>query len=314
MSPSLDIRAASDVSLRGLRLERVVIAIVGTVQGGSNATDVVVEDCEFAGGITETPPEYSVQVLLSRAARVRIASSRFLRGADEVGASILVWRSSAVTIEDSSWNGHFMTAVNVQGAAELSPGELEQSRDVQIVRNHIARTPGLYAEDHGIYSWGADGLFVIDNEIRGWSSTATGGAVKARNGDRTTIQGNHFENSGVLLYTYDGTVVPHLRDVLVADNVIDVAEPLLLGRSVEETYGAIQYWRSFASTDLAVEQAITLRDNTIVGGGVEVFEPAVAEAFQITGNRGTYFRAPPGVDISGNTIVATPARVLAKPH
>jgi hypothetical protein len=119
------------------------------------------------------------------------------------------------------------------------------------------------------------------NTIYGWSTAATGGAVKIRNGEDILIRHNRFLRSGILAYTYqeEGSVPEYFKNVCIEGNSIQFEFD---GLSVANHQG-ILYWRNFGSASDGREQNVVIRNNTVTGGVLQIHNSDLS-AFSITGN------------------------------
>jgi hypothetical protein len=172
----------------------------------------------------------------------------------------------------------------------------QRSKNVTITNTSISRTPGNYAQDHGIYAWGFDGLTIENSSIEGWSSTSVGGSIKVTNGDNLIVRSSALKNSGILTYTYEDIVPSHFRNVLIEDVTIDSSKPLLYGR---KKYVGFLYWRNFAVENFApAEENIVLRNVNIINLGLNLQPPSNYEAFTFDNVCGSDLNAPSGMDVS----------------
>jgi hypothetical protein len=89
----------------------------------------------------------------SRVENLTISRSFFKRSKNAVGRSVTLWKNANVTIKDSRWKGHLVSAINVNGS-NLDQNSVipdgQRSKNVTITNTSISRTPGNYAQDHGI--------------------------------------------------------------------------------------------------------------------------------------------------------------------
>ncbi len=156
------------------------------------------------------------------------------------------------TFGDGGATGYFTTAIN------------DNSNATFIGHNTIQRNAtwvNTAETDHGLYCHSFDGLEIIDNTISGWPANASGGAVKARNGENLTIRDNTFSTSGILLYTYDHATQPFLKHAIIENNTINVAGP------ANDIYHGIGYWRN---TTNGSEYSIRIANNNLPNGTIKV--------------------------------------------
>jgi len=200
--------------------------------------NIKLTNCIFSdGGVKHTnePSTMNYFVTLLRVKDFIIDDCKFFRkNEDDLSRSrgIGIGSSHNITIKNSVFEGYFITAINNGGSNNVilednSSSESflksavfdldKRSHNILIDNNRIIREKGFsinndgefsvvtpnYAEDHGIYVWGMDGITISNNYIKGWSPTAYGGAIKARNGENVKIFGNTLEDSGILLYAYE---------------------------------------------------------------------------------------------------------------
>lgn len=274
-----DARPIHDVTVRDLFLRNVRLIVESNTQ--RNARRLLFERLRFEGLSGSDDLYY---LLLGHTRDARISDCEFRR-AEHVGRGVGLYRTRETAIEDSYWNGRFRTAINLFGAGRVqgSFSLYQRNSSIDILRNRIFREPGDYAEDHGIYAWGVLGLRIRDNEIAGWSPSASGGAIKIANAERITVRGNVLQDSGVRLYTYAGAHAPeHLREVRILENEIRLASPA----------AGILYWRNFPDRPEFVqsgypESAIEIRGNRLLEGSIAITGPAHCPAFAVSENVAT---------------------------
>jgi hypothetical protein len=186
-----------------------------------------------------------------------VDNCNFYRRSGNSGRAI--WNTSATNskiinndIGDGGALGYFVTGINESA-----------TNNTIIQANKIKRNPALNTDDaqtdHGIYAHSFDQVLIKYNTISGWPANASGGSVKARNGQNISIFGNNMTGSGVLLYEYSGSTSPFLKYVDVSYNTIDITT------NVNDIYHGIGYWRNNA-TDM--EYSIRITHNTMPNGTI----------------------------------------------
>ena len=151
--------------------------------------------------------------------------------------------------------GYFVTAIN---------GSTNTASNTQIQANTIRRHPTWVNDaetDHGIYMHSFDGVLIKYNTISGWPPSASGGSIKIRNAQNAEIFGNHLTTSGILLYCYESTAHPWLKNVLVSNNDINIAT------NANDIYHGIGYWRNNTTTS---EYSIRIVSNTLPNGTINI--------------------------------------------
>lgn len=167
---------------------------------------------------------------------------------------------------DGGTTGYFVTAINDNGHGTIISNNVI---DRNLALTNTAET------DHGIYAHSFDSLTITNNVISGWPASASGGAVKARNGENLTISNNVMNDSGVLLYVYDNATHPFLHNAVVSNNIINVSSA---GNNI---YSGIGYWRN---TEDGEELSILIQDNTLPNGTIKAsFNMLVTEDFNVNG-------------------------------
>jgi hypothetical protein len=281
-------------------------------------SNITFERCAFLNGSGQGG-DNGYQIIANYVSGLVIESCRFERDSRRIGRSVIVQISRRVRIANSSWSGHFITAINVGGVSETGSAVFDDGRstDIEIDHNKLYRAPGSYAEDHGIYAWGMRRLSVTSNEIAGWSLSAAGGGIKVRNGEDIAVRFNRLHGSGILLYAYYNsrlTFPNYLRNVAVEHNDIDLsgAAASTDGNSNFATYRpGISYWKNFAGDDKS--ESIAIRYNEIKSGSITVFQPAHGPGFQITHNRVSYLALFPSGISAGFNDTLTPERNRISP-
>lgn len=157
------------------------------------------------------------------------------------------------TFGNGGTTGYFVCAIN------------DNSQSNSLIDGNVAdRNTALNSNDaftdHGLYAHSFNGLTISNNTISGWPTNASGGAIKARNGQSVTISNNTMNGSGVLLYEYANIPnFPFLKNVIVSGNTINVSGP------ANDIYHGIGYWRD-NNTDL--EYSININNNLLPNGSI----------------------------------------------
>lgn len=113
-----------------------------------------------------------------------------------------------------------------------------------------------------MYAHSFNGLTISNNTVSGWPATASGGSIKARNGQNLSISSNTLNTSGILLYEYvSGTSFPYLKNVVVANNTINMVS------AANDMYHGIGYYRDNTSHS---EYSIRIADNTLPNGAIYI--------------------------------------------
>jgi hypothetical protein len=157
------------------------------------------------------------------------------------------------TFGNGGTTGYFVTAIN----------DNSQSNSL-IDGNTLSRNPGLSLvdslTDHGMYAHSFNGLTISNNTVSGWPANASGGSIKARNGQNLNISGNTLNDSGILLYEYSNNPsFPYLKYVVVANNTINIAG------AAADMYHGIGYYRD---NTIHSEYSINISDNLLPNGTI----------------------------------------------
>lgn len=157
------------------------------------------------------------------------------------------------TFGNGGTTGYFVTAINDNSQSNsLIDGNVVQ-------RNTVLNTVDSLT-DHGMYAHSFNGLTISNNTVSGWPANASGGSIKARNGQNLSISANILNGSGILLYEYvSGTAFPYLKNVIVANNTINMAS------AANDMYHGIGYYRDNTSHS---EYSIRIADNTLPNGTI----------------------------------------------
>lgn len=226
-------RPLLNTTIRGFLFDNVELRLSGN-RSYTSFVNVTITDCIFQNGKRDVPWQ-SDYIWLSYTVGITIDGCTFLRNAYSGGRGVVLERTRSSVIKDSYFgttrnlepgapNGYFKTAINVTGYDEESK---DRNEDILIDgnvlrRNSAATCPTSSCEDHGMYAWGVKNLFIVNNQVDGWSNTVSGGAVKVRNSEDVFIVSNNFKTSGVLAYTHWHGQPRHFERVLIADNRIDL--------------------------------------------------------------------------------------------
>lgn len=232
-----------------------------------DARDVAFKWCIFDYGVKKSGTNKSTDlhdayIRLMNTENALVSNCVFSKRSGNSGRG--VWNGSGSTgtkimnneFGNGNTTGHFITAIN----------DNSESNSL-ISGNTIQRTESLNAEDdntdHGIYAHSFNGLTIQNNVIKGWPPNASGGAIKARNGQNLTISKNVFHDSGILLYIYiEPSSYQYLKNVEVKNNEIH------LDSLVGGMYGGTGYWRQANVT--GIEESIRISDNTLPNGSIAI--------------------------------------------
>ncbi|CAA0197941.1 putative lipoprotein [Tenacibaculum maritimum] len=229
-----------------------------------NADGISFNDCIFDHGVRkagtdkkETNDAY-IQIVNSK--NMKVESCVFKRRMNNSGRGIFVKQSNDTKITknafgDTDATAYFVTAINDNSIRTL----IEEN-----IINRNASWVNDQETDHGIYTHGFDGLTIKNNTISGWPASAAGGAVKARNGKNLIIEGNVFNNSGVMLYVYGSKpATPYLDKVIIKNNTINISN------AGDNLYSGISYWRNMSNVQF-YERSIRIEGNTLPNGTIKI--------------------------------------------
>lgn len=178
------------------------------------------------------------------------------------GKGVAFYKAHGAQLLDSSITGYLVTALNILGFNEADANDLNhRCKDIVVDGNYMSRRY-TSVEDHGIYAASYYNLQIRNNTIKFWTPTATGGSIKARNGDGLIIEDNTFHKSGVHLYVYDNALPIHLNSVRVARNAF------YMSGGDSNGVDAIFYYRT---TDDGAESSIRISDNFIDDGRIHIY-------------------------------------------
>lgn len=160
------------------------------------------------------------------------------------------------TFGNGGSTGYFVCAVNDNS---LSNSLIDSNT---VARNTVLNSVDSLT-DHGMYAHSFNGLTIKDNTFTaGWPTNASGGNIKARNGQYLTITNNTMNDSGILLYEYvSGTANPFLKYVVVSNNTINVSS------AANDIYHGIGYYRD-NTTDS--EYSINITGNLLPNGTIQI--------------------------------------------
>ena len=281
-----------DVTIRGLTFDNISIVLNGTPQQRHH--DITFQDCRFRGG-AESDEWAQPYLRLTATSGVTVDSCEFLRGAGHGGRGVIARMTELTVIKDSFFGttadlepgvpyGHFRTAINISGYDEQRS---EGSRETIVDGNVWRRTPSpelsgecAGCQDHGLYSWGTDRLFVVGNRADGWDTSAAGGSIKVRNQQNTFILDNTLSTSGILTYVYDSHGMPtHLKRLVIRGNTISLPRDA----QCHGPYCGISFWRSFTGDGL-YERGVYIAENTFTSGGTIRISQAHGPEFCVADN------------------------------
>lgn len=227
----------------------------------TDASNVFFNNCIFDYGVRKSGTDKTylsdAYIHFIRVNQGEIKYCTFSRRVNKSGRGIYNTGSTGIQITNNTFGnggttGYFVTAIN------------DNSTNSYISANTIKRIASwvnVAQTDHGIYTHSFYNMQIVGNNISGWPANEAGGAVKARNGEGLTISNNTFNNSGVMLYTYDHATQPYLKNVVVSGNTINLA-----GSPVNDLYHGIGYWRNTTSGS---EYSIRIVDNILPNGTIK---------------------------------------------
>jgi hypothetical protein len=234
-------------------------------------------------------------IQLNSCSNMQVRGCVFKRRAGNSGRGVYLVNNINSNISNNTFGngadtGYFVTAINDNSIGTTITGNVIERNESWVNTSET---------DHGIYAHSFDGLSITNNTISGWPADASGGAIKARNGQNLTISGNTMNTSGVLLYVYSNNEQhPFLKNVVVENNVINVSS------DDDDIYHGIGYWRNTSDTDF-YEYSIKLDNNKLPYGRIKIGTPVVASDFNANGG-GVYdndissMTLPTGIANSGN--------------
>jgi len=297
------------VGLRQLEFRNITLAISG-VYAHTQGCDIAVDQCRFRDTkrAKGDPTPFIVATLVTR---VTIRDCAFLRSAACHGNGVTFWRAHDCRLEQCRFGedgrefpadqfGHFKNAVYANGWGKPKQGMTVRCRDIKLMGNVLRRSRlAIAEEDHGIYVLGVHGLVIEDNDVSGWTTELTGGAIKARDGCHYLIRRNRCTGSGILLYNYRNCVYD-LEDVQVTDNVVRTATWDEATAAYRAT--GISYWRNHAD---GTERSIRIEGNRVENGVIVIHRPVNPADFNAEGggvrnNQADAVVVAPGVVAEGN--------------
>ncbi len=264
-----------------------------------NANNTKLRYCIFDYGIRKsgTDKGYTgdAYVQLNNCTNMQVRGCVFKRRSGNSGRGIYTSGSTNTNITNNTFGnggdtGYFVTAINDNSDGTLISGNTISRKTSWVNTSET---------DHGIYAHSFDGLDITNNTISGWPTNASGGAIKARNGQNLTISDNTLNTSGILLYVYSNTPAhPFLKNVVIDGNTINVSN------SNNDIYHGIGYWRNTSSSSFS-EYSIRIANNSLPNGRIKIGTPVVASNFNA--NNGGVFNndkgamtLPSGINNSGN--------------
>lgn len=190
----------------------------------------------------------------------QVSNCVFSHRAADAGRGVWVKNTTNAKIINNTFGnggttGYFVTAIN-------DNSQSNSLIDGNVMQRNVALNAIDSLTDHGIYAHSFNGLTISNNTVSGWPATASGGSIKARNGQNLNISNNTLNDSGILLYEYiSGTAFPYLKNVIVSNNTINMAS------AANDMYHGIGYYRDNTSHS---EYSIRIADNTLPNGAIYV--------------------------------------------
>ncbi|WP_052143620.1 right-handed parallel beta-helix repeat-containing protein [Wocania ichthyoenteri] len=281
-----------DIDVYGIQFRNIRLKFV-------NADNTKFRYCIFDYGKRKsgTDKGYTADayIQLNNCTNIEVRGCVFKRRSGNSGRGVYTSGSTNTSITNNTFGdggstGYFVTAIN------------DNSDGTTISGNTIERKASWVntsETDHGIYAHSFDGLDIIDNTISGWPTNASGGAIKARNGQNLTITDNTLNTSGILLYVYSNNPSnPFLKNVVIDGNTINVSS------STNDIYHGIGYWRNTSSSSFS-EYSIRIANNSLPNGRIKIGTPVDASDFN-AGSGGVFnnnidaITLPSGINNSGN--------------
>jgi hypothetical protein len=225
----IDVKAPNnEIDIRNLRFENLSLRIDGRIdeEDTTRVTSIHFENNHFKNQETRalipqssySSGNWDHHVTIYHASKVTIRNNEFVRDISSFGRGVFLQSVYNVDISNNDFKGYYVTAMNIIG---IYDNGLYSSQNINIVNNNIHRHDGAsFPEDHGLYAWGYYNLLVENNNFSGWSSTACGMAINAKNAKRTIIKNNKITDSGILV-AVDASKEPQLlENTYIHGNII----------------------------------------------------------------------------------------------
>lgn len=282
----------SNIDVYGIQFRNIRLKFV-------NANNTKFRYCIFDYGIRKlgTDKSYTgdAYIQLNSCENMQVRGCVFKRRNGNSGRGIYTVGSTNTNITNNTFGvgdttGYFVTAINDNSNGTLISGNTMARKESWVSTSET---------DHGIYAHSFDGLVITDNVISGWPTNASGGSIKARNGQNLTITNNTLNTSGILLYVYSNNPSnPFLKNVIIDGNTINVSS------SDDDIYHGIGYWRNTSDSSFS-EYSIRIANNSLPNGRIKIGTPVVVSDFNA--NNGGVFNndigaltLPSGIANSGN--------------
>jgi|TARA_R110002050_G_scaffold296094_1_gene455671 hypothetical protein len=282
----------NNIDIYGIQFRNIRLKFV-------NATNTKLRYCIFDYGVRKAGTDKGftsdAYIQLNNSTNMQVRGCVFKRRVGNSGRGIYTVGSTNTNITNNTFGDGNSTGYFVTGINDNSDGTLISGNTISRKESWIDATE----TDHGIYVHSFDGLNITDNTISGWPTNASGGAIKARNGQNLTISNNTLNTSGILLYVYSNNPAnPFLKNVLIDGNTINVSS------SDNDIYHGIGYWRNTSDSNFS-EYSIRIVNNSLPNGRIKIGTPVIASDFNA--NNGGVFNndidaitLPAGINYSGN--------------
>ncbi|HLD44094.1 MAG TPA: hypothetical protein VJC18_01560, partial [bacterium] len=205
------------------------------------------------------------------------------------------------------YNNRVATIASTFAKNGLSYWENHRNTIQNIIDGQVPFSEVRYLEDHGIYAVGFSGLTIRNNRIAG--NEFDQGAVKIRNGEIATIEGNTAD-SPFYFFTYNlaQSVPYYLRQVTISDNELNLLRfenpaQQYLFNEVTGCQG-ISYWRQGSIPGNIEIDDITITNNTIHNGCIMLRAGAYGPGITVTSNQAMDFIFDVQPIASGNTVIS----------